>query len=70
MALVLKTSEVRASVGSNPTLSVLELKTGIPKGSRDVPLIPETHCRAVGFLLFGRPMASLQNPGKQKIVVV
>lgn len=24
MALVLKTSEVRASVGSNPTLSVLE----------------------------------------------
>jgi hypothetical protein len=24
----------------------------------------------VGFLLFGRPMASQQNPGKQKIVVV
>ena len=70
MALVLKTSDVKASVGSNPTLSVLELKTGIPKGSRDVPLIPETHCRAVGFLLFGRPMASRQNPGKQKIVVV
>ena len=70
MAPVLKTGEVKASVGSNPTLSVPELKTGIPKGSRDVPLIPETHCRAVGFLLFGRPMASRQNPGKQKIVVV
>jgi hypothetical protein len=24
----------------------------------------------VGFLLFGRPTTSLQNPGKQKIVVV
>jgi hypothetical protein len=24
----------------------------------------------VGFLLLGRPMASRQNPGKQKIVVV
>jgi hypothetical protein len=24
----------------------------------------------VGFLLFWRPMASRQNPGKQKIVVV
>jgi len=24
----------------------------------------------VGFLLFGRPMASRQNPGKQEIVVV
>jgi hypothetical protein len=24
----------------------------------------------VGFLLFGRPMASRQNPGKQKFVVV
>jgi len=52
------------------TLSVLELNTGIPKGFRDVPLVPETHCPAVGFLLFGRPMASQQNPGKQKIVVV
>jgi hypothetical protein len=52
------------------TLSVSELKTGIPKDSRDVPLIPETHCPAVGFLLFGRPMASQQNPGKQTIVVV
>jgi hypothetical protein len=56
--------------GSEDTLSVSELKTGIPKGSRDVPLIPETRCPAVGFLLFGRPMASQQNPGKQKIVVV
>jgi hypothetical protein len=56
--------------GSEDTLSVSELKTGIPKGSRDVPLIPETHCPAVGFLLFWRPMASRQNPGKQKIVVV
>ena len=65
-----KSFEGQPSVGSNPTLSVSELKTGIPKGSRDVPLIPETHCRAVGFLLFGRPMASRQNPGKQKIVVV
>lgn len=52
------------------TLSVPGLKTGIPEGSRDVPLIPETYCPAVGFLLFGRPMASRQNPGKQKIVVV
>ncbi len=56
--------------GSEDTLSVSELKTGIPKGSRDVPLIPETHCPAVGFPLSGRPMASQQNPGKQKIVVV
>lgn len=56
--------------GSEDTLSVSELKTGIPKGSRDVPLIPETHCSAVGFLQIGRPMASQQNPGKQKIVVV
>ncbi len=55
MAPVLKTGEAKASVGSNPTLSVSELKTGIPKGSRDVPLIPETRCPAVGFLLFGRP---------------
>ena len=70
MAPVLKTGDPQGSVGSNPTLSVSELKTGIPKGSRDVPLIPETHCPAVGFLLFGRPVASRQNPGKQKIVVV
>jgi hypothetical protein len=52
------------------TLSVSGLKTGIPEGSRDVPPIPETHCPAVGFLLFGGPMASQQKPGKQKIVVV
>ena len=58
MAPVLKTGDPQGSVGSNPTLSVLELNTGIPKGCRDVPLIPETHCPAVGFLLFGRPMAS------------
>ena len=70
MAPVLKTGEVKASVGSNPTLSVSGLKTGIPEGSRDVPPIPETHCPAVGFLLFGGPMASQQKPGKQKIVVV
>ena len=55
---------------SEDTLSVSGLKTGIPTGSRDVPLIPETRCPAVGFLLLGRPMASRQNPGKQKIVVV
>jgi len=42
----------------------------ISRVSRDVPLIPEIHCFAVGFLPFGRPMKSLQNPGKQKIVVV
>ena len=65
-----KSFEGKPSVGSNPTLSVSDLKTGIPKGSRDVPLIPETRCPAVGFLLLGRPMASRQNPGKQKIVVV
>jgi hypothetical protein len=52
------------------TLSVSELKTGIPEGSRDIPPIPATHCPAVGFLLFGDPMASQQKPGKQKIVVV
>ena len=65
-----KSFEGKPSVGSNPTLSVSELKTGIPKDSRDVPMIPQTHCPAVGFLLFGRPVASQQNPGKQKIVVV
>jgi len=52
------------------TLSVSGLKTGIPEGSHDVPLIPETRCPAVGFLLLGRPVRSRQNPGKQKIVVV
>lgn len=57
-------------ISSEDTLSVSELITGIPEGSRDLPLIPETHCPAVGFLLFGRPMASRQNPGKQRIVVV
>ncbi len=55
---------------SNPTLSVSELKTGIPEGSRDVPPIPGTHCPAVGFLPFRGPMASRQQPGKQKIVMV
>ena len=44
------------------TLSVSGSRTGIPEGSRDVPQIPETHCPAVGFLLFGRPMASRQQP--------
>ncbi|MFM7465217.1 MAG: hypothetical protein ACKO28_07080 [Cyanobium sp.] len=34
-------------MGSNPTPSVSGLKTGIPEGSRDVPLIPETHCKCV-----------------------
>jgi hypothetical protein len=58
MAPVLKTGEGKPSAGSNPAPSVSELKTVIPKGSRDVPLIPETRCPAVGFLLFGRPMAS------------
>ncbi len=70
MALVLKTSEAKASAGSNPALSVSGSKPGIPRVSRNVPLTPETHCAAVGFLLFGRPTTSLQNPGKQKIVVV
>jgi hypothetical protein len=70
MAPVLKTGDPKGSVGSNPTPSVSEPKTGIPESSLDVPLIPETHCPAVVFLLFGRPMASQQNPGKQKIVVV
>ncbi len=65
-----KSFEGQPSVGSNPTLSVSELKTWIPKDSRDAPLIPEIHCPAVGFLLFWRPMASQQNPGKQKNVVV
>jgi hypothetical protein len=32
MAPVLKTGEVKASVGSNPTLSVSELKTATPAG--------------------------------------
>jgi hypothetical protein len=57
-------------VGSNPTLSVSGLKTGIPKGSRDVPIELETLCTAVGLLLWERPVRSRQNPGKQKIVVV
>jgi hypothetical protein len=65
-----KSFEGKPSVGSNPTLSVSGATTGIPKGSRDIPLIPETHCPAVGFLLFGRPMASQQNPGEQKTVGV
>ena len=65
-----KSFEGQPSVGSNPTLSVSGLKTGIPEGFRDVPIEPETRCPAVGFLLLGRPMASRQNPGKQKIVVV
>ena len=56
--------------GSEDTLSVLGLKTGIPEGSRDVPIEPETRCTAVGLLLWGRPVRSRQNPGKQKIVVV
>jgi hypothetical protein len=60
----------RSRPSHTDTLSVSELKTGIPKGSCDVPLIPETHCPAVGFLLFGRPMASRQKPGKLKFVVV
>ena len=70
MALVLKTSEVQASVGSNPTLSVSGHKTGIPEVSHDVPIEPETRCTAVGLLLWGRPVRSRQNPGKQRIVVV
>ena len=49
------------------TLSVSRARTGIPEGSRDVPPIPETHCPAVGFLLFGGTMASQQKPGKQKL---
>jgi len=52
------------------TLSVSGLKTGIPKGSRDVPIELETLCTAVGLLLWERPVRSRQNPGKQKIVVV
>ena len=52
------------------TLSVFGLKTGIPKGSRDVPIELETLCTAVGLLLWERPVRSWQNPGKQKIVVV
>ena len=51
------------------TLSASTTKTGIPEGSRDVPIEPETRYAAVGFLLLGRPMASRQNPGQQKIVV-
>jgi hypothetical protein len=31
MALVLKTSDVKASVGSNPTLSVQGIKRGFPR---------------------------------------
>jgi hypothetical protein len=50
-----KSFEGKPSVGSNPTLSVSGLKTGIPDGSRDVPLILKTHCTAVGFCCFGVP---------------
>ena len=46
MAPVLKTGDPQGSVGSNPTLSVSGLKTGIPEGSRDVPREPETRCTA------------------------
>ena len=56
--------------GSEDTLSVSRLKTGIPEGSRDVPIEPETLCTAVGLLLWERPVRFRQNPGKQKIVVV
>ncbi len=70
MAPVLKTGDPQGSVGSNPTLSVSGLKTGIPEGSHDVPIEPETRCTAVGLLLWGRPVRSRQNPGQQKIVVV
>jgi hypothetical protein len=52
------------------TLSVSGHKTGIPEVSHDVPIEPETRCTAVGLLLWGRPVRSRQNPGKQKIVVV
>jgi hypothetical protein len=52
------------------TLSVSELKTGIPGISRDVPGLPEARCTAVDLLLWGRPMRSRQNPDQQKIVVV
>jgi hypothetical protein len=48
----LKTGDPQGSVGSNPTLSVSRLKTGIPEGSRDVSIEPETRCTAVGFLLW------------------
>ena len=65
-----KSFEGQPSVGSNPTLSVSGLKTGIPKGSRDVPIELETLCTAVVLLLWERPVRSRQNPGKQKIVVV
>jgi hypothetical protein len=65
-----KSFEGKPSVGSNPTLSVSGLKTGIPEGSHDVPIEPETRCTAVGLLLWGRPVRSRQNPGQQKIVVV
>jgi hypothetical protein len=37
--------------GSEDTLSVSGLKTGIPEGYRDVPIEPETRCTAVGLLL-------------------
>jgi hypothetical protein len=33
-------------------------------------VLPETHCSAVGLLLFGRPIAFQQKLGKQNIVVV
>lgn len=65
-----KSFEGKPSVGSNPTLSVFRAPTGIPGTSPDVPRPPETRCTAVGLLLWGRPVRSRQNPGKQKIVVV
>ena len=45
----MKTGVPKGTVGSNPTPSVLELKTGIPESSREVPLIPETHCKQLVF---------------------
>ena len=54
MAPVLKTGEVKASVGSNPTLSVSALNTAIPEFARVLALNPERHGVAVGYLLTGR----------------
>lgn len=53
-----KSFEGQPSVGSNPTLSVSDLKTGIPEDSRDVPIEPEIRCTAVGIPLCGHPVRS------------
>jgi hypothetical protein len=62
-----KSFEGQPSVGSNPTLSVSDLNTVIREVSRKVPPIPETHCSAMGFLLFGGRWRPSNNQASEKL---